>query len=103
MNSKYKYINKYKTYIIHSLIFGLVLLGVYFLTQVGVPYNGIELFIRKSIVCILASFIVQAVVGHPLFSRKSIPSAIVFLTWILVKRDDAVWLSLRKKRINTSD
>lgn len=24
-------------------------------------------------------------------------------TWILVKRDDAVWLSLRKKRINTSD
>ena len=23
--------------------------------------------------------------------------------WILVKRDDAVWLSLRKKRINTSD
>ena len=82
MNSKYKYINKYKTYIIHSLIFGLVLLGVYFLTQVGVPYNGIELFIRKSIVCILASFIVQAVVGHPLFLRKSIPSAIVFLSWL---------------------
>ena len=25
------------------------------------------------------------------------------ITWILVKRDDAVWLSLRKKRINTSD
>lgn len=25
------------------------------------------------------------------------------VTWILVKRDDAVWLSLRKKRINTSD
>ena len=82
MNSKYKYINKYKTYIIHSLNFGLVLLGVYFLTQVGVPYNGIGLFIRKSIVCILASFIVQAVVGHPLFLRKSIPSAIVFLSWL---------------------
>lgn len=26
-----------------------------------------------------------------------------FAPWILVKRDDAVWLSLRKKRINTSD
>ena len=25
------------------------------------------------------------------------------VAWILVKRDDAVWLSLRKKRINTSD
>ena len=25
------------------------------------------------------------------------------ISWILVKRDDAVWLSLRKKRINTSD
>ena len=25
------------------------------------------------------------------------------IAWILVKRDDAVWLSLRKKRINTSD
>ena len=79
MNSKYKYINKYKTYIIHSLNFGLVLLGVYFFTQVGVPYNGIGLFIRKSIVCILASFIVQAVVGHPLFLRKSLNDSMSLL------------------------
>ena len=29
--------------------------------------------------------------------------ALLASAWILVKRDDAVWLSLRKKRINTSD
>ena len=36
-------------------------------------------------------------------SVKQVLKRVLQLAWILVKRDDAVWLSLRKKRINTSD
>ena len=40
---------------------------------------------------------------HSLDNGSGLGNLVNLVSWILVKRDDAVWLSLRKKRINTSD
>lgn len=69
-----------KEYLLHSLFVFAFMNIVFFMTKGDISSAGIGLFVRKSIVCAIAVWIMQNVVKRTFFHRSWIP-ALVFGAW----------------------
>lgn len=70
----------HKKYLLHSLLLLVLMNVVFFMTKGVISSAGIGLFIRKSIVCAIAVYIMQHVVKRPFFHRTWLP-ALAFGAW----------------------
>lgn len=68
--------------VINSLAVLLGMLSIFFFTQHDVSSSGIGLFIRKSIVCALAVYFCQKLIGDSFFAKINISELVVLLIWL---------------------
>ena len=72
-----------RQYFIHSLVALMIMNLFFFLTIGDISSSGKFLFIRKSIVCAIAIYAVQILIGHPFFHRRWLLNFLFMGWWYL--------------------